>query len=344
MAQAAVDFVSDLSGIGVFQTSLSATTLPNVASPAGASGDLLIAMVVNDGRSVSGAARPIDTSHSTGNQINWTEIGDNTVAGPDDTGNSFFWVIEDQAASRTWTMGTLSPTAEQMSAVILRFDGHDGTTPVDVSETRFPLILMEGIRNFSVVSPGAMGVWALTADTTSTNVVDGPIGYTSQIANGGRNNARIEVETKQYLEADHPFPVLVPALTPDVDNNLVANVTHFIINPAVSTDTITGVTKDKDGNIIVSAEVNLLKDTGSGVYVYVATATSDGVTGAYSFTVTNDTDANFQVTANKTTQFGVTDNDLAAGDSDKDVFMFTEAQLPVTGGGNINPLNGMIVA
>ena len=62
--------------------------------------------------------------------------------------------------------------------------------------------------------------------------------------------------------------------------------------------TISGVTKDKDGDALGSCTVVLLKDAGTNDWKQIATQTSNASTGAYSFTV-YDNDAKYMVVAYK---------------------------------------------
>lgn len=61
---------------------------------------------------------------------------------------------------------------------------------------------------------------------------------------------------------------------------------------------IGGVTRDKNGTAIGSCTVSLFKHSGSGVFSYVGTTTSNSSTGAYSFTV-SDNDSAYMVYAFK---------------------------------------------
>lgn len=81
-----------------------------------------------------------------------------------------------------------------------------------------------------------------------------------------------------------------------------------------TTYTISGITRDKNGNVLGSCEVTLFKsDTATPpVYTYIDNTTSNAVTGAYSFTV-YDQDARYMVYSIKDDiphVFDATDNEL----------------------------------
>lgn len=61
--------------------------------------------------------------------------------------------------------------------------------------------------------------------------------------------------------------------------------------------TLSGVTKDKDGNILGSCECFLLKDNLDNTASFIDQVTSNAVTGAYQFTNIVDNDANYMVVA-----------------------------------------------
>ena len=63
----------------------------------------------------------------------------------------------------------------------------------------------------------------------------------------------------------------------------------------VVTYKLEGITKDNDGSVLVSCECYLVKDNLDNTYTFIDHVTSDGVTGAYSFTGLTDNDAQYQV-------------------------------------------------
>jgi len=74
-----------------------------------------------------------------------------------------------------------------------------------------------------------------------------------------------------------------------------------------------GVTKDKNGDVLVSCECYLFKDNQDDTLTFVDHLTSDGATGAYSFTGINSDDAQYLVVAwkdNTPHVFDVTDHVL----------------------------------
>lgn len=84
---------------------------------------------------------------------------------------------------------------------------------------------------------------------------------------------------------------------------------------STTTYTVSGVTRDVSGNVLGGCTVSLFKSGGSGVYTYVGTSTSDGTTGAYSFT-TADNDPAYMVVARlagSPNVFDVTDHLTPAG-------------------------------
>ena len=74
----------------------------------------------------------------------------------------------------------------------------------------------------------------------------------------------------------------------------------FVLTNNDTSRTISGVTEDKDGNVLVSVDVALMKSDGASPpnYIKVDEVVSDGTTGAYSFTVLEDSDALFMVVGN----------------------------------------------
>ncbi len=96
--------------------------------------------------------------------------------------------------------------------------------------------------------------------------------------------------------------------------------------------TITGVTYDKDGNIEPSCQVTLLSMTAGVPTAVVETVTSDATTGAFSFTVADDT-LDYQVVAHldgTPNTFDVSDNELTAVTGGTDTYLYLRSQADKT--------------
>lgn len=101
---------------------------------------------------------------------------------------------------------------------------------------------------------------------------------------------------------------------------------------------ITGVTYNKSGEVLVGCQVSLFKHLGSGVYSYIGTVSSDVVTGVFSFEP-GDTDASYMVVArndNTPNVFDVSDNNLQPIPGGNNTLMYLRSQEDKTtpsGGG-----------
>lgn len=277
-----------------------------MTSPAGSSGDLIISFLVHDDHS-DGAF-----SNTDGN-LTQTEIESTTDSNRDDSRFACFWAIEDQAGGRSFTWSFT--TGEEWLAVILRFSGHHATTPIGNS------VIHPGtaISSLDVAAPGAMGVGFSGADGIQTGRVTAGSGWTNRVDHNV-TTADIQIFTRPYTEDHYPYPftetqAALYFLTDADTTSSATRILQFVIEPIISNLTLSGVTKDKDGAALGSCDVFLLKEmSGGNDFKQVGNTTSNVSTGAYSFTVPNDSDARFLVIARKADSphvFDVTDWVLA---------------------------------
>jgi hypothetical protein len=286
------------------------TNTPAMDSPSGDIGDLLIAVVMHDDHS-DGAISNTDGA------LTWTTIYDNATRLGDDIRSLIVWAIEDQEAARTfnWTF----TTAEQWGAIILRYSGVYADVPIQVDslETR----TMETVKTLTVTNPGSMGFFFCLSDSFVESLDgDGPkTGWTERESHYVDQQAMFLMDRAYGLD-DYPYPITesqIGYVGKTADNSTSEGSRHcgaFVIAPPASTATISGVTKDKDGSALGSCETYLMKENAAGDEVmFVAKTTSHVSTGAYSFTVVNDTDALFFVYSFKDDSphvFDVTDHVL----------------------------------
>jgi len=290
------------------------STTRTVTSPAGAIGDLLIFLLCHDDHSdgpaddvpTGGIALTLFKDHD-----DVGEMGQFWSHGGDDLGAMIWWCIEDQTAGRVYTFGTLS-NSEGFSGICIRYTGHHATTPLQAgSGTTGGYGLFKNIP--TVVSPlsadtyGGMFVNFLVADGQnpfgyySPSTVVAPVGWTQRLGQGGNSYMRMNINDRPVDR--YPMPMVLDDNTLDdgTQNNAygVGMSMGFVIAPAETSRTISGVTKDNDGAVVGSVVVSLFKDKGSGIYQYVDTVTSHSGTGAYSFTLINDSDAKFMAVGQK---------------------------------------------
>jgi hypothetical protein len=266
MAVAVVAVGSVATGSG---TSLAITT------PAGSSGDLVVFFMVHDDYS--------DGAWSASSPpVTITTIHDGSPQTGDDSRSGTFWGIEDQAGGRSFTF--IFSVAEGFAGVCIRFSGHDATTPIQAGSV-VPGIF-ELIPSTNADRYGDMFVGAIYADTSFSGSTT-PTDWAGRI-DGGTGTAFIFIATKP---ADtYPFPETHAFL--GIDDGLGGAPGETALAFVIAQDTgvsytISGVTKDKDGSVLVSCEVALFKDIGGSppAYQYVASVTSDAGDGTYSFTV-----------------------------------------------------------
>lgn len=240
-----------------------------ITTPAGSIGDLVVFFMTHD-TYASGAFTPSSPP------ITITTIHDGSPQLSDNSRQAIFWGIEDQAAGRDFTFTFTS--AQEFGAVCIRFSGHDGSTPIQSGS----LARKEG-RAFAPTAANNLGdmfVGFVGADTLLVSPT-APEDWTERF-DGGGTGVGLYGATKP---ADtYPFPEQHTSL--DTSEGAYTGY-GFVINNGAAGFTIEGVTKDKDGSVLVSCEVALFKATGDTppLYYWVASTTSDGSTGAYSFTV-----------------------------------------------------------
>ena len=269
---------------GTVANSTGATTLA-VSSPAGLTNDLLVFLLTahdySDGDYT--AVTPPTTV---------TEIDDGDPQRGMDARTHVAWSIADQDAGEAYTFGTRN-ASEEFKGVCLRYRGHNATTPI-VNFRRHPGIAFPA--NHCDLWGGMLVGFA--AGTQTFSAMTPPSGWTERVDSPG---AARSMYVADYAWTHYPQNEAV------FDSSAVGTATtvplslgiSFSIEPASSpTYTISGVTRDVDGNVLVSCEVTLFREVSTGVYQFVATQISDGTTGAYSFTLYENTAA-FMVYARK---------------------------------------------
>lgn len=283
---------------GTVATNSAATTLA-VTSPDGAIGDLVI-FFLNSNDYSDGTLAPV-TPPITLTQI---DPGSDTQLGGDFRAR-IYWGIEDTAAGRAFTFGTLS-NAEEVKGVCLRFGG---------GVVALAPILAGTPGRLTGFSPPAMtgtkpGQWAVAAHISALNPggATPPSGWTERV-DSSTANYTIQIWTKALTD----YPLQVELNAPAFASTTVGGqMLGFIIDIAATDYVVAGVTHDDAGNPVGGVQVSLFKNMGSGVYQYVATQVSNASTGAYSFTV-YEHPAAFMVVANlagSPNTFDVTDNNL----------------------------------
>lgn len=281
-------------GTVAFDTSGTDNT-PAIVSPAGAIDDLLLCFLNHD-QHFDGAFSNTDGA------LSWTAVDDGATFLGDDSLGAVFFAKEDQAAGRTfdWTFDTV----EQHSGVIIRYSGQHLTTPIQSGS----LLRRDGgaAKDVSIDTLGAMGIYCLFSDATIAwlDLDSAPHGYTQRV-NSRETSTCVYIADRVFDEDDYPYASVVPTVawfgkTVDAlfSTSAYWNI-HFVLAPAVTDYTLSGATKDKDGNALGSCTVELWKETAGGDIRFIASTTSHASTGAYSFTVPNDTDAKFRTLAYK---------------------------------------------
>lgn len=245
-----------------------------ITTPAGSSGDLVIFFMIHDDYS-DGAFTP------SAPPIALTTIHDGSPQRGDDTRQASFWGIEDQAAGRDFTF--TYATAEGNTGVCIRFSGHDASTPIQSSSVESdigPWLGSTDADRYGDMFVGMIGSdWFLTTPSA-------PTGWTERF-NDGNTSSNLYIATKPANK--YPFPEQLSDLGVDhssTEQGGYRNVTFVIAQDTGVSYTLSGVTKDKDGNTKGSCEVALFKADGSSPpnYEFVESTTSDG-SGNYSFTV-----------------------------------------------------------
>lgn len=272
-------------------------TSVEVSSPAGAIGDILIFAMGHDDFS-DGAFVP-NTPPITMNTIH---AGSPQLA--DDSLYALFWAEEDQAAARAFTFDF--SLAEGWIAQVFRYSGHNTTTPIQAGSVLRRA--SESCQPANVSIFGSMGFVLVGGDVAAiaTDITTPPTGYTTRSASTG-NGMALYIADRIWGDDGYPYPVDpgdVSPLYPDTgvgpfgSNGTLSM--SFVLAADTTTRTIAGITKDNSGTALGSVDVGLFKKDVSSPpdYVFVESQVSNAVTGAYSFTVEEDNDAQFMVVGN----------------------------------------------
>ena len=169
-----------------------------------------------------------------------------------------------------------------------------------------------------------MAFYMVCGDVTgiATDIVAPPVGYTQRVSSGLQGTA-LYIADRIYGEDGYPYPHAVGdvgAHYPDTGvGPFGSNGTYgmvFVMTNDDTARTISGVTRDNNGDPVGLVDVALLKSDGASPpnYFRVDEVVSTAVTGVYSFTVPEDSDARFMVVGNlqgSPDTFDVTTNELA---------------------------------
>lgn len=287
----------------------SSTTL-TIAAPSGLAGDLLVFILMHDdasdsasGMSATSAPVAVTSLFQGGGSLGTPSGG----AGQIDDSKCYVWYcVHDQDAGENWTFGTLG-AAEELRGVCLRFRGQNATPILAGS------LVTDLPRTLTFFPPSTAVEWGsmfvgVRWDDAAPGAQTPPTGWDERVDSSVANNS-LYVATSPAI--NYPFPstfTRTNAASGDEMGSL-----SFVISPASSTTyDIEGVTRDKDGEILVSCEVSLYRERSANNYEFVSSQTSHGSTGAYSFTV-SENPSNFMVYARKDGSpnvFDATDNNL----------------------------------
>jgi hypothetical protein len=270
----------------------SAVTTMAVTSPAGSAGELLLAFLSHDDHS-DGLITNDDGA------LTWTDVVDTTTKRGDDSRQQVLWAVETQTSARAFDF--VWSTSEEAKGVILRYSGQH-STPIAAGAQHMN---GTGYRDKSVAARGDMAVYTMMVDGTATfafekpSSIPEPAGYTERLMSRSNEMSHF-IADRAFGADDYPYPhVHHPSMVAGEENTSIhAPVTIWFVisSAAAASNTISGVTKDKDGSALGSCETYLMKENAAGdEMMFVAKTTSHSGTGAYSFTVVNDTDALFFV-------------------------------------------------
>lgn len=274
----------------------SATTM-TITSPAGAIGDILVFAMIHDDFS-DGAFTP------NAPPVTMNTILDGAPQLGDDSRAALFWAEETQAAGRAFTFDWTN--AEGFQGVCIRYSGQDTATPIQAASALRRA--SESMTPADVGQFGSLAFYMICGDVTgiATDIASPPTGYTQRVQSGV-NGTGLYIADRIYGDDGYPYPHApgdVAAHYPDTGlGPFGSNGTHgmlFVMTNNDTSRTISGVTEDKDGNVLVSVNVALMKSDGASPpnYFKVDEVVSDGTTGAYSFTVPEDNDSLFTVVGN----------------------------------------------
>lgn len=264
----------------------------DIDSPAGAIGDILIFLIIHD--VYSSGAIVANTPPITMNSIQ-----DGSPQLGNDSRTALFWAEEDQAAARTFTFDWT--TAQPGQGVVLRYRNHDAT-PIQAgsvvrraSESQTP----DTVDQF-----GAAAIYMIAGDdgNLADDVVSPPSGYTERVSSGF-GNAGVYIADRIYADDGYPYPHDpgdVGAHYPITGNGPFGAVGTYGISFVLTNDatdrTIADVVRDNNGVLTGGVNVALMKSDGETPpnYRRVDQVVSTAVTGAYSFTVSEDDDSTFR--------------------------------------------------
>lgn len=258
-------------------------TTCTITSPAGSIGDLVLFFMIHDDYS-QGAWAPSTPP------ITLTSVHDGSPQIGDDTRFAIFWGTETQEAGRTFdfTFAVL----DGYTGVCIRYSGHDTTTPIQVtSRETGPWIVGTDADYY-----GDMFISFVGGDSNVSTFTT-PTGWTHRVTSSF-STAYFCIHDKSATT--YPFPMVLDDYglqrTHTTDGDF-QTLTFVIADALSSSATITGTTKDKDGDVLGSCEVHCFKRVSSSDIQWVGSTTSNAETGAYTFTFYNDTDAKFFVVA-----------------------------------------------
>lgn len=293
----------------------SAATM-TIVSPAGLSGDILTFWMIHD--DFSDGAFVHDTAVPAGITVNSIQDGSPQLG--DDSRSAVFEVVENQDAGRDYKFDWSA--SEGFQGVCIRYRNPDTTTPVQAGSVLRRA--SESMTPADVGQFGAIAFYFIGGDVVgiADDVVSPPTGYTLRVSSG-LNGTALYIADRIFGDDGYPYPHPqgdVAAHYPDTGvgpfgSNGTYGVTFVVTNDATSR-TISGVTRDNNGDPIGLVDVALLKSDGASPpnYFRVDEVVSTAVTGAYSFTVPEDDEARFMVAGNlqgAPDTFDVSSNELA---------------------------------
>jgi len=259
-----------------------------VTSPAGAVDDLLVFLLGHDDYS-DGVWTPASPP------LTMTTIDSNQQRGDDSRANAII-AKEDQAGARAFTFDITA--SEEFSGICMRFSGQHLTTPY-TADSRVISAGVGAAKTIEPNFPGGMALYYYHSDSASGDTTSNDSDWTHR-AQASRQNSTITCwsqpvtadfypfnNSKTFKQSGDPFST--------TNNGYAVQSTSWVINPAETTATISGITKDKDGTALGSCKTALFKRIASGNVQFVEEVTSNASTGAYSFTLTNDVEAKFFV-------------------------------------------------
>lgn len=284
-----------------------ATTNVDVNKPSGtADGDLLIAFCCTE-----------DTATFSANTGTWNAFADDNAA-PSTFGSAAFWRIADDEPS-SWNF-SCTQTADDFSAVVMVFYNTSG----------FGTWIKEDQDNETVTATPPQGT--VTVDVTSGELVVMHMGcdddwelnpdpadqgmtrtYYAGVSGEGGEVTTSAISHGAFYQLDASGSTSKNWGFPDTSSEEGDARIGVFSWASVTTYHLTGITKDKDGNVLGSCECFLFKDNGDNTLSFVAYQVSNASTGVYDFTGLQDDDAAYLVYSVKDgspNRFDVTDHVL----------------------------------